>query len=721
MKPVYRSSHFTIFSDHVTWLEHKASVLSSREIHSTYPGSQEIPYDESKKRYIWRQQKELGHYPAYKSEHPLLEALYYLSLEELERNRTAEGALWHTGARWKGVWTRDISYSVILSLALLDPHTAKNCLLVKTKNNRIIQDTGTGGSWPVSTDRVSWILAAWEIYLVTGEISWLKKIYPIIENTLYEDEKTIYYPDSPALGESSFLDWREQTYPPWMNATDIFRSENLATNCVHYQANYIAARISRILGYSAQKYRKKVQCLKEQINDKFWMEEEGYYGQYRYGRHYLTLSPRAESLGESLAILFDIASPQQKKRITENTPVGKYGIPSVFPQTARIPPYHNNGIWQFVQAFWNLASVHAGNMASLEHGLASIYRATALFLTNKENIAAHSGVPHETEINSDRQLWSIAGTLAMVYRVFFGMNFSSNRLVFKPFIPRAYGNHHILKNFSYRNMLLNIEIKGWGTRIRSFKINEKEYPPFIKGDSKGKLHVAIQMEEEVISNSPIALSNITFAPQPPHIQRHGNTLQWDNIPGIREYVMYDNGKPIKSVQDNRFSIPEKRGYHEYQVKSIDNMSLASHLSKPVIVNSNPPLCFSAEEFDGKNPDNQKDIFLSPDINTRIGIEVSVEKEGLYLVGFSYTNGTAEAHTSHTCALRTLYLDEKEVGTMVFPVTGKNQWKKPHLSNQRSIFLTQGSHQFTLKYEPWNKNMREKVNELRLHKMLLEKL
>ena len=30
---------------------------------------------------------------------------------------------------------------------------------------RIVQDTGSGGAWPVSTDRMVWLLAAWEVYI----------------------------------------------------------------------------------------------------------------------------------------------------------------------------------------------------------------------------------------------------------------------------------------------------------------------------------------------------------------------------------------------------------------------------------------------------------------------------------------------------------------------------------------------------------------------------
>ena len=40
-----------------------------------------------------------------------------------------------------------------------------NSLLRKVSpNGRIVQDTGTGGAYPCSTDRVVWAVATWEIY-----------------------------------------------------------------------------------------------------------------------------------------------------------------------------------------------------------------------------------------------------------------------------------------------------------------------------------------------------------------------------------------------------------------------------------------------------------------------------------------------------------------------------------------------------------------------------
>ena len=65
------------------------------------------------------------------------------------------------------------------------------------------------------------------------------------------------------------------------------------------------------------------------------------------------------------------------------------------------------------------AGADAGNTSAVQHGLDANTRAAALFLTNKENMVAATGHYEGTALNSDRQLWSVAGTLAGTYRVLF--------------------------------------------------------------------------------------------------------------------------------------------------------------------------------------------------------------------------------------------------------------------------------------------------------------
>ena len=154
--------------------------------------------------------------------------------------------------------------------------------------------------------------------------------------------------------------------------------------------------------------------------------------------------------------------------LLKNTPTLTWGIPCVYPQIPGIRPYHNNGIWPFVQTFWNLATAKAENNNALEQGISSFYRATAMFLTNKENMVADNG-DFMTALNSDRQLWSVAGNLGHIYKIFFGMNFKPDgKLYFNPAIPNSYECNMELSNLKIRNKELTIRINGYGNPNKVF-------------------------------------------------------------------------------------------------------------------------------------------------------------------------------------------------------------------------------------------------------------
>jgi hypothetical protein len=292
----------------------------------------------------WQQSIKTADFPQYSSPYPLADALYNLALEEARR-AVEPDSTFRTGKEWAGVWTRDISYSIILAQATLQPKVAMNSLLRKVSpEGRIIQDTGTGGAYPCSTDRVIWAVAAWEIYKVTGDEAWLRKVYPIIKQSLADDALNVYDPATGlARGESSFLDWREQTYPRWMQPVDIYQSENLGTNAVHFQANTVLALMARQLGEAAvaEHHAQVAAQIKAGINKHLWQEGAGYYGQYLYGRTSLVLSPRAEALGEALSVLFGVAEGGRAQQVVAKTPTTPYGISCIYPQIPGIPPYHN--------------------------------------------------------------------------------------------------------------------------------------------------------------------------------------------------------------------------------------------------------------------------------------------------------------------------------------------------------------------------------------------
>jgi len=673
-----------------------------------------VASDEDKLTTHWKLTKNISAYPQIHSSSVLLDALYNQAIEEMLLDIRDDGAFM-AGEKWPGTWTRDISYSINLAFAIINPDAAKTSLLVKVKNGKIIQDTGTGGAWPVSSDRMTWALAAWEIYKVTGDKEWLKKSYSIIKNSALADLETVRDKQTGLFnGESSFLDWREQTYPLWMDPKDIYVSKNLGTNAVHFQTYKILAAMASELKDDAAPFISAAKSIQDGMNKLLWLPEKKYFGQYLYGRNYQSLSPKSEALGEALSVLFEIPNAQRQKEIVENTPVTKFGIPCVYPQTPNIPPYHNDAVWEFVQAYWTMASAKVKNETSVELGLASLYRAAALFLTNKENFVATTGDYVGTQINSNRQLWSVAGNLAMTYRIFFGMQFESDKLLFSPFIPKSFSSERTLSNFKYRNATLTINVKGFGDEIKSFKLDGRVLNHnYIEAALAGNHLVEIELNGTT-TKSKINLVKNEDAPETPRTKLIEKKLVWSKISGSEKYEVYKNGLIITSTKKTTFSLPESKSVEEYQVRTVDKNNRGSFLSEPLSIRKNDRIiemedCVSAFENKYPNYSGKGYVKIEKQSHQDISFHFNAEKEGLYTVDFRYANGNGPLNTENKCAIRSLMVDDNFAGAVVMPHRGENTWSVFDYSNSVKIYLSKGEHRFTLTFRNSDENMNGEIN------------
>jgi hypothetical protein len=668
----------------------------------------------------WILSKDISAFPQLKSEFILANAIYNMSLEEMIK-AVEPDSTFRTGKEWAGVWTRDISYSIILSMAYLQPQVAKNSLLKKVnKKKRIIQDTGTGGAYPASTDRMIWAVAAWEVYTATGDRSWLEMAYQIVKNSIEDDLNNCYDPMTGMVkGESSFLDWREQTYPKWMQPADIYESECLGTNAAHYQANKVLSQMARSLNHPeiATKHDNIAEKIKTGINKWLWLPEKGYYGQFLYGRNNKIVSPRSEALGEALCILFGIADKQKAASIIANVPQTEFGISCIYPQIPNIPPYHNNAVWPFVQTYWALASAKAGNENAVIESIKSIYRPAALFLTNKENFVADNGDYAGTQINSSNMLWSLSGNLALIQKLIFGISFQADSISFHPFVPTLFKGTKTLSNFRIRNAIFDIELEGTGNTIKTFSVDGITHSAHkLPANLSGKHHLYIQLNNQQINSKSLNKKSNYTSVAAPNISLAHNLLSWKAIEGAVSYNILFNGNSIGNTNSTIYPIVSNR-YGEYQVIALDKKQVPSFASEPIaFYNNSKTVIIEAESVNPLSDLNYQGfsgkgfVETSKTINSNLIFQVEIKEDGPYAIDFKYANGNGPTNTENKCGIRSLLINNEKKGTIILPQRGTNEWSNWGYTNSVTTVLKKGTQFIQLSLNDYNDNMNLEINQ-----------
>lgn len=717
---VFSNEAYTWRGDTVFQGEFFATAPNGEEIVSTYSAAPGYFMPVEKR---WTRKNDLSAYPRLSGNNKLLEAVYTMGLDEMVNNVEADTTL-RTGKEWAGVWTRDVSYSIILSMAAMQPEASKVSLMRKVNSDgQIIQDTGSGGAWPISTDRMIWIVAAYELYKVTGDKEWLKYMYEVGKNSLEKDIATVMSPDGLFRGETSFIDWREQSYPKWMQTADIYNSEAFNTNVVHSLAMDIMAEAARQLGNKADDvmWQRRSSDLYKNIIDAFWMDDKGYFAMYRYGRDFPILNPRSETLGQALLSLHD---GYHATKITQNAPVTKWGAPIFYPQIADMPSYHNNALWPFVAAYWTLANANAGNEEGVLHGIASIVRPAALFATNKENLTLDNG-DITTELNSSNMLWSLSGNIALVQRLLFGIKYTEDGIYFDPFIPKALADTRTLSGLRYRDAILNITVEGYGNRIAEFYINgwEDDNDFFLPADAKGVQNIRIVMANNTPSPKKVNVVDNKKAPLTP-IARWAYTpdapftvLEWNPIEYIASYDIIRDGKVIDNVRTTTYdaSVPG-----EYMVIGVASDGTRSFASEPM---SNRPITYiempqevtvmkSAEvSYQPTQPiEGMHGGFVEVDQTTApVKVVYNAPVAGEYVVALRYANGNGPVNTENKAAIRTLGVNSNQAYTVVMPQRGVGNWNDWGLSNHVRVKLNKGVNELTIYMRPENRNMNLNTN------------
>ncbi len=591
----------------------------------------------------------------------LFDATFALSIDEVFENSVSSINDWgfnsgnnvpcecfETGRKWKYVWTRDTSYAVDLALGLVNPTRAKNSLNFKISDRKsaaggsgkqIIQDTGSGGSWPISTDRVVWALGAYETlkYLDGAErVTFLNDTYEAIKNTIEADRESVYDSiDGLYKGEQSFLDWREQTYPYWTanDTVHIGMSKVLSTNVLHYIILDVGAKLAREKNdlTNATKFEGWRDSLKLSISSNFYLSDEKLFSAMKTTYFNSAAIRKFDLLGQSLAVLSGMASQTEAENVVANYPVTDAGPAVVWPQEPSTRVYHNRGIWPFVTAYALKAALHVENDAAYNNAFMSLYRGTAFNLSNMENYefstlsnSYYDGRKDYSNrdlsgpvVNSQRQLWSVAGYISMVVDGVFGLKATQTGFQFTPKISRYVRNNIFastsvitLKNFKYKGKVIDITINLPESSSDSsgfLKATEIRLNGVVKtgeitlADLSATNTIVISMNDTIAGKSVVTKNcsneGNCFAPHAPTVTSvvpqngklsvsfSGNSNDSNYGVYTVTYNVYRDGELIAENVTSPWSDSNSTDYTNksycYSVTSLSSQGLESHIANPI--------------------------------------------------------------------------------------------------------------------------------------------
>ena len=583
------------------------SYTQSTSMQLRDPGPQHVNYSET------------AALPTVRSGSLAFDALFALALSEMKQDSVAQisdgnynggkpidCACFETGEKWHYVWTRDLSYAADLGLAMLDPQRVRNSLNFKLSPLRqgvprapqvagsvdglqIIQDTGSGGSWPVSTDRVSWAFGAEQVLntLPASERkAFATRALKALSNTI-ENDRVAAFDTASGLytGEQSFLDWRDQSYAAWIvsDLASMATSKALSTNVAHYKALTLAARLRREQGQRelAAKYAAWAAQLKLAINQQLWLDDAGMYSSLTAAHLDGAPMHKFDWLGQALAIVTGVADEDRARKILASYPHGPMGAPVIYPQQPGMPVYHNRAIWPFVTAYGLKAAAKAGNVSVADAAYDTLVRGAALNLSNMENLEWLSGQPLLLDeknpaligpvINSRRQLWSVGAYLGMVIENVFGVSATERGITVKPFITaklrrEAFGKANLIslnklqlhgKRISVRVHLPPVASTNGYYAVGQIKLNGARVSSAIAWDqlTDGSI-VDIQLGRLLkgsqalrrVSADPYTESPAVFAPPDPAAPtlQDGTTLVLGPLRTGVVYNVYRDGKQVAS-------------------------------------------------------------------------------------------------------------------------------------------------------------------------------
>lgn len=472
------------------------------------------------------------------SDNPLLDAVFAMS-ESKDRNES------RTVVR--------TPLSILLSDVYLNPKNAGERLMAMVHGGRVPGCYDSELHLPSTSGRAMWVQAIWEIYRATGDIGWLKDVYPIAERALKEDLRAGMDRQLPLMhGVPGYMAADESRYlPQWATYADMYDMYSLSVNVGYASACSSLDSMASVLGVQADVgYRELSQKMSQTINDRFWIPNLFYYSACLYGGMFAIQSQSSDNLGQALAVLSGIAKQGMGESLVKNTPVTVMGTPVMFPLSLKDEEYYRTYLWSVAQAYWSIAAARMGNAEALKNGVAALLRG-AVFNHGEFDYAS---VP------------------AVVLRGLTGIDFTSAGIKFSPCVPSQICTFMSLNGIRYREALLDIHIYGSGSRIKSFSLDGKErQDQSVPGTLTGHHSVDIIMDGGVAENgTEVSIVDSQVIPSVPVVSWDRHSAVISNYVAGMDYEVYVNGVMEEAIPESRFELYDTCGYISVGVVPVES-------------------------------------------------------------------------------------------------------------------------------------------------------
>jgi len=404
------------------------------------------------------------------------------------------------GAGYNTPWTRDAAINTWNTAGLLWPDVARNTLrsVLARENGKLVID---GQYW----DAIVWATGAWNYYLYTGDRSLLVETFAATKNTLalreadeFDAQRGLFrgpevygdgvaaYPDRYAEtgGSSSILDWPKHNSQLAFSPGYGLPMMALSTNCAYLHAYELLPKMARALGEPVDaKWAQKAEALRGAIERNFWNAELG---------RYIALVDSAgndngqEAIGLAFAILFDVASAQERESIFRHVELTPAGMPVLWPNFPRYAKHggfgrHSGMVWPHAEAFWADAAARYGHADLFAYELtrmaAKAVRDGQFFelynpITGEPDggLQERKGAGIVSWESQPHQTWSATGYARLILFDLAGLHFDELGIVFAPVLPDDIREVR-LSGLRYRNAILDVHIHGAGDRVERMTIN----------------------------------------------------------------------------------------------------------------------------------------------------------------------------------------------------------------------------------------------------------